>query len=31
MPKRLSSECVDLINKILETDPDKRLTTDQIK
>lgn len=31
MPKRLSPECVDLINKILETDPDKRLTTDQIK
>jgi len=31
MPKRLSASCVDLINKILETDPDKRLTTDQIK
>ena len=31
MPKRLSPECVDLINKILETDPDKRFTTEQIK
>jgi len=28
MPKRLSASCIDLINKILETDPDKRLTTD---
>ena len=31
MPKRLSDECQDLLNKIMETDPDKRLTTQQIK
>ena len=31
MPKRLSEECQDLLNKILETDPDKRYTTEQIK
>jgi len=31
MPKHLSSECQDILKKVMETDPDKRLTTLQIK
>lgn len=31
MPKKISSECQDLLTKIMVTDPDKRLTTEQIK
>ena len=31
MPKRISEACQDLLTKIMETDPDKRLTTEQIK
>ncbi len=31
MPKHLSNECKDILKKVLETDPDKRLTTAQIK
>ena len=31
MPKRISESCQDLLTKVMETDPDKRLTTQQIK
>lgn len=31
MPKNISSECADILSKIMETDPDKRLTAEQIK
>ena len=31
MPKRLSEECQDMLNKVMETDPEKRLTSLQIK
>lgn len=27
MPKHLSTDCKDILKKVLETDPDKRLTT----
>lgn len=31
MPKRLTNECQELLTQIMEVDPDKRLTTEQIK
>lgn len=31
MPKQLTSDCQDMLKKVMETDPDKRLTTPQIK
>jgi len=31
MPKTISTDCADLLTKIMNTDPDKRLTTEQIK
>jgi 5'-AMP-activated protein kinase, catalytic alpha subunit len=31
MPKTISSDCADLLTKIMNTDPDKRYTTEQIK
>jgi len=29
--KRLSAGCQDMLRKVMETDPEKRLTMDQIK
>lgn len=31
IPKHVSSECSDLLTKIMETDPEKRFTAAQIK
>jgi SNF-related kinase len=31
MPKHISKECSDLLTKIMETDPDKRYTAEDIK
>ena len=31
LPKNISSECADILSKIMETDPDKRLTANEIK
>lgn len=31
MPKHISKECADLLTKIMETDPDKRYTAEDIK
>ena len=31
MPKHISKDCADLLTKIMETDPDKRYTADDIK
>lgn len=31
MPKNLSAECQDMLKKVMNTDPERRLTTAQIK
>ena len=31
MPKKLSPECEDMLRRVMETNPDKRMTTEQIK